>query len=85
VSKQLIEEFAKTRDGKWADVVALIAEIQPSPRTSEWRVARFVLPDAFYQSIQTIIQPVQFSAIVVMLDETINRLSNQPATIGWQE
>jgi len=85
VSKQLVEEFAKTRDGKWADVAALIAEIQPSPRTSEWRVARFVLPDAFYQSIQTIIQPVQFSDIVEMLDETINRLSNQPATIGWQE
>ena len=85
VSKQLIEEFSKSRDGKWADVATLIADIQPSPRTSEWRVARFVLPDAFYQSIQTIILPVQFSAIVEMLDETINRLSTQPAPIGWKE
>ncbi|PKN85333.1 MAG: hypothetical protein CVU46_11420 [Chloroflexi bacterium HGW-Chloroflexi-8] len=83
VSKQLIEEFTKSRDGKWADVATLLKAVQPSPRTSEWRVARFVLPDAFYQSIQTIILPVQFTAIVEMLDETVRSLSNQPASSGW--
>jgi len=83
VTNTLLSEFSATRDEKWQAVVALLEYIQPGPRTSDWRVARFVLPDAFYQTLQIHILPEQFPDIVRLLDETILSLSDLPASAGW--
>jgi hypothetical protein len=60
-----------------------LAYIQPAPRTSDWRIARFVLPDAFFQTLQIHIMPDQFPEIVRLLDETILSLYDLPASSGW--
>ena len=83
VTNKLLSEFSNTRDEKWQAVVAMMEYIQPAPRISDWRIARFVLPDAFFQTLQIHIMPDQFPEIVRLLDETILSLYDLPASSGW--
>lgn len=83
VTQTLLTDFSKKRSKEWQSVVLLLERIQAAPRTSDWRIARFVLPDAFYQILQIHILPEQFPEIVKLLDATILSLVNQPATPGW--
>ncbi len=83
VTNTLLAEISNVRDKNWQTVALLLEYLQPSPRTSDWRVARFVLPDAFYQTLQIHIVPEQFPEIVQLLDETILSLSDLPAASGW--
>jgi ABC-type glycerol-3-phosphate transport system substrate-binding protein len=82
-SQALLKTFSGERGEKWAAAAKLLANVQPAPRTSEWRVARFVLPDAFLQVIQSLDEPVDIAGIIEILDETIANLSAQPAASGW--
>ncbi len=83
VLTSLINELPAQRGKEWQQVLALLDSIQPSPRTSEWRVARFVLPDAFYQVTQGIASQEQYPQLFTMLDETIASLVQQPPFTGW--
>ena len=84
VSRSLLQELSAARSPQWAAVVNLLEGAQPAPSTAEWRVGRFVLPDAAYQIFLPNTTPEQFPEIIRMLDATILALAAQPAATGWQ-
>lgn len=77
-------DVQENRSDQWNQAASLLTEAKPAPRTSEWRVARFVLQDASYQIFLSNITPVQYPSIIAMLDSIILDLSQQPASIGWE-
>jgi len=56
---------------QWASVVSWIPFAQPAPQTPGWRVARHVLEDAAWQSMQSHVPPEQIPEILEELDATI--------------
>jgi multiple sugar transport system substrate-binding protein len=84
VSLTLLDELVKDRNKQWGELVKLLDIAQSGPRTSEWRVARFVLPDAVYQIFQTNLLPEQFPSVIHLLDKTIGELAKLPAATGWK-
>ena len=84
VSLTLLSELSPDRNKQWGELVNLLDIAQSGPRTSEWRVARFVLPDAAFQIFQTNILPEQFPSVIHLLDKTIGDLMELPASTGWK-
>ena len=84
VSQSVIAQIETDRSSQWNQVVALLDDARPAPRTAEWRVARFVLPDAAYQIFLTNVTPVQYPQIISLLDTIIADLSQQPASTAWE-
>lgn len=84
VSQSVIAQLETKRSQQWNQVVALLDNARPAPRTAEWRVARFVLEDAAYQIFLANITPEQFPEIITMLDTIIADLSQQPASTAWE-
>ena len=84
VSLALLSELSPDHNKQWGELVKLLDIAQSGPRTSEWRVARFVLPDAAFQIFQTNILPEQFPSVINLLDETIGDLVELPASTGWK-
>lgn len=84
VSQSIVEKISPERSKQWNQVITLLEDAQPSPRTSEWRIARFVLQDAIYQVFNTNITPVQYPQVISLLDTIIADLSQQPASIAWE-
>ncbi|OJX38241.1 MAG: hypothetical protein BGO78_09510 [Chloroflexi bacterium 44-23] len=83
VSTSTQKQVSNARGTYWPQVLALVEEAQPAPRTAEWMVGRFVLQDAFYQVIQGIIPSEQYPQILQLLDETIANLKDKPPFPGW--
>lgn len=84
VSQSVIDQLEPKRSQQWRQVVELLADGRPAPRTAEWRVARFVLSDAAYQIFLANITPEQFPEIITLLDTIIADLSQQPASTAWE-
>ncbi len=84
VSQSIIAQLETKRSQQWNQVVALLDNARPAPRTAEWRVARFVLQDAAYQIFLANITPEQFPEIITLLDTIIADLSQQPASLAWE-
>ncbi len=84
VSQSVIDQLEPKRSQQWRQVVELLADGRPAPRTAEWRVARFVLLDAAYQIFLANITPEQFPEIITLLDTIIADLSQQPASLSWE-
>ena len=84
VSQSILDQISSDRSEQWNQIAALLEDAQPAPRTAEWRVARFVLQDAFYQVFHTNITPVQYPQIISLLDTIIADLSQQPASLAWE-
>jgi len=84
VSQSILEQISADRSDQWNQVIALMDDAKPAPRTAEWRVARFVLQDAYYQVFNTNITPVQYPQIISLLDSIIADLSQQPASLPWE-
>lgn len=84
VSQSILDQISSDRSDQWNQVIALLDDARPAPRTAEWRVARFVLQDAAYQIYLANITPVQYPQIIALLDSIIADLSQQPATLAWE-
>jgi hypothetical protein len=84
VSQSIISDLSKDRSDQWNQVVSLLDTAKSTPRTAEWRVARFVLPDAAFQIYLANITPDQYPQIIAMLDTIITELSAQPASLSWE-
>ena len=84
VSLSILDQIKSERSEQWNQVVDLLEDARPAPRTAEWRVARFVLQDAAYQVYLANITPVQYPQIIGLLDTIIADLSQQPATLAWE-
>jgi ABC-type glycerol-3-phosphate transport system substrate-binding protein len=84
VSHSILEQISIDRSDQWNQVILLLEDAKPAPRTAEWRVARFVLQDAYYQVFNTNITPVQYPQIISLLDSIIADLSQQPASLAWE-
>jgi ABC-type glycerol-3-phosphate transport system substrate-binding protein len=84
VSQSIITELAGDRSDQWKQIVSLLEDAKSTPRTAEWRVARFVLPDAAFQIYLANITPDQYPQIIAMLDSIIAELSSQPASLSWE-
>jgi len=84
VSQSIITDLAGDRSDQWNQVVSLLEDAKSTPRTAEWRVARFVLPDAAFQIYLANITPDQYPQIIAMLDTIIAELSSQPASLSWE-
>jgi multiple sugar transport system substrate-binding protein/sn-glycerol 3-phosphate transport system substrate-binding protein len=84
VSQSIISDLSKDRSDQWNQVVSLLEFAKSTPRTAEWRVARFVLPDAAFQIYLANITPDQYPQIIAMLDTIIAELSAQPASLSWE-
>ncbi len=84
VSQSILEHITPDRSEQWNQVVTLLKDAKPAPRTAEWRVARFVLQDAMYQVFNTNITPVQYPQVISLLDTIISDLSQQPASLAWE-
>lgn len=84
VTRTLLKELSAERLPQWGSIVDLLDIAQPAPRTSEWRVARFVLTDAAYQVFYSNLLPEQFPSIISLLDQTIEDLAALPAATGWR-
>ena len=84
VSQNILDQISSDRSEQWNQVIALLDDAQPAPRTAEWRVARFVLQDAAYQIYLSNITPVQYPQIIALLDSIIADLSQQPASLAWE-
>ncbi len=84
VSQSILAHIKSERSEQWNQVVDLLEDARPAPRTAEWRVARFVLQDAAYQIYLGNITPVQYPQIIALLDTIIADLSQQPASLAWE-
>ena len=84
VSQSIQDQISADRSDQWNQVIALLDDAQPAPRTAEWRVARFILQDAAYQIFLANITPEQYPQIISLLDELIVDLSQQPASLAWE-
>ena len=83
VSISIQQQVGNDRGKYWPQVMELVEVAQPAPRTAEWRVGRFILPDAFYQVTQGLVPAEQYPQILIMLDETIGSLKDQQPFPGW--
>ncbi|MBE0686449.1 MAG: extracellular solute-binding protein [Anaerolineaceae bacterium] len=84
VSRSILDQIKSERSEQWNQVIDLLEDARPAPRTAEWRVARFVLQDAAYQIYLGNITPVQFPQIIGLLDTIIADISQQPASLAWE-
>ncbi len=84
VSQSIVDQISPERSEQWNQVIAYLDAARSAPRTAEWRVARFVLQDAYYQVFNTNITPVQYPQIISLLDSIIADLSQQPASLAWE-
>ncbi|PKO06377.1 MAG: hypothetical protein CVU41_06540 [Chloroflexi bacterium HGW-Chloroflexi-3] len=84
VSQSIMDQISSDRSDQWNQVIALLADAKPAPRTAEWRVARYVLQDAAYQVYLANIIPVQYPQIIGEMDSIILDLSQQPASLPWE-
>ncbi|MDO9088384.1 MAG: extracellular solute-binding protein [Anaerolineaceae bacterium] len=84
VSQSIISELSTDRSDQWNQVVSLLDTAKSTPRTADWRVARFVLPDAAFQIYLANITPDQYPQIIAMLDTIIAEISTQPASLSWE-
>jgi len=55
----------------WAEAVSWTPDVQPAPPVSTWRIARFVLQDAFWQSLQSFTKVEDFPRLLEQIDATI--------------
>lgn len=55
----------------WSEAVRWASTAQPAPPVSTWRIARFVLQDAFWQSLQSFTKIEDFPLILEQIDATI--------------
>lgn len=55
----------------WAEAVGWTPSVQPAPPVSTWRIARFVLQDAFWQSLQSFTKVEDFPRLLDQIDATI--------------
>lgn len=83
VSQTLLNEVTRTRGSQFATLVDLLEVAQLSPQISQWRVGRFVLPDAVYQIYQANVTFEQFPDIIDLLDKTVQELNNRRASLDW--
>lgn len=84
VSQSILEQISSEHSTQWNQLIGLLVDAKPAPRTAEWRVARFVLQDAAYQIYLGNITPVQYPQIIALLDTIIADLSQQPASLAWE-
>ena len=84
VSKSLQQQISKDRSTQWNQLITALENAVPAPRTTEWRVARFILQDAAYQIFLVNITTEQYPQIISLLDEIIADLSQQPASLAWE-
>lgn len=84
VSQSIMDQLEPKRSQQWNQVVALLAEGKPAPRTAEWRVARFILQDAAYQTFLANNTSENFPEIITMMDTIIAELSQLPASLAWE-
>jgi ABC-type glycerol-3-phosphate transport system substrate-binding protein len=84
VSQSILDQISADRSEQWNQVIALLDDARPAPRTAEWRVARFILQDAAYQVYLAHIMPVQYPQIIGEMDSIILDLSQQPASLPWE-
>lgn len=64
---------------QWAVALNWLPEIQSVPPVSGWRIARFILQDAFWQSLQSSSKPDGLGAILEQIDSTILDVQSRPA------
>ncbi len=58
----------------WGATLQWIPIAQPAPPSGEWRVARFVLEDAFWQALQSYLPADQIPRIVNQIDPTVREV-----------
>jgi ABC-type glycerol-3-phosphate transport system substrate-binding protein len=80
----IAEQIRADRPRQWKQAYDLLEYASPAPRSSEWRVARFLLQDATYQVFMAHITPESFPAILEMLDQMIAELKDAPASLSWE-
>lgn len=73
-------ELARTQmdsNPLWASTLQWIPTMQSAPPVAGWRIARFVLQDAFWQSLQSFVPVEDFPSILEQLDATIGEVQAQ--------
>ena len=73
-------ELARTQmdsNPQWAQTLQWMPTMQSAPPVSGWRIARFVLQDAFWQSLQSYVPVEDFPLILEQLDATIVEVQAQ--------
>lgn len=64
---------------QWAKALEWMPEVQSIPPVAGWRIARFILQDAFWQTLQSSTRQTDFAAILEQIDSTILEVQSQPA------
>ncbi|MHB0988118.1 MAG: extracellular solute-binding protein [Bellilinea sp.] len=73
-------ELARTQmdsNPQWAQALQWMPTMQSAPPVAGWRIARFVLQDAFWQSLQSFVPVEDFPSILEQLDATIIEVQAQ--------
>lgn len=60
-----------SRSPAWAEAIEWIPSMQSIPTTSGWRIARFVLQDAFWYAMQSSTKVEDYPVVLEQLDATI--------------
>ncbi|MEW6505363.1 MAG: extracellular solute-binding protein [Chloroflexota bacterium] len=73
-SATLAQEAMRQKYPAWLPTLQWIPIAQPLPVSGEWRFARFILEDAFWQALQYYVPPDQLPAIINQIDPTLREV-----------
>jgi len=65
-------------DPQWAIAESWLPFVQSAPPVSGWRIARFVLQDAFWQTLQANTRLEDLPTLIEQIDSTILEIQSQP-------
>jgi len=73
-SANLAQEDMRQKYPAWGTALQWIPIAQPLPVSGEWRFARFILEDAFWQALQYYVPPEQIPAVLNQIDPTLREV-----------
>ncbi len=73
-SANLAQEGMRQKYPAWATTLPWIPVAQPLPVSGEWRFARFILEDAFWQALQYYVPVGQIPAVLNQMDPTLREV-----------
>lgn len=73
-SASLAQEVMRQKYPAWGPTLQWIPIAQPLPVSGEWRFARFILEDAFWQALQYYLPPEQIPAVLNQIDPTLREV-----------
>jgi len=78
-SAMLAQEGMRQQYPAWLPTLQWIPIAQPLPVSGEWRFARFILEDAFWQVLQYYVPPAQIPAVINQIDPTLREVIERHA------